>query len=73
MTASIARPGSLVGASVRRINDPRLLRGDGRYLDDIHLDGMLHAHIVRSGSAHARITGFEVPHFMSVNCLVLTK
>jgi aerobic carbon-monoxide dehydrogenase large subunit len=43
------------GASVVRLEDPRLLRGNGRYLDDIQLPGMLHAAFVRSQSAHARI------------------
>lgn len=61
MTQTPARPSSLVGARVRRINDPRLLRGDGRFVDDIHLDGMLHAHVVRSPIAHGKLTRFEVP------------
>jgi len=43
------------GASVPRREDPRLLRGDGRYVDDIKLPGMLHAAFVRSPHAHARI------------------
>src|SRR6266536_2556263 len=45
----------LFGASVRRKEDPRFLRGDGRYVDDIKLPGMLHAAFVRSPHAHARI------------------
>jgi aerobic carbon-monoxide dehydrogenase large subunit len=43
------------GATVRRKEDPRLLRGEGRYVDDIKLPGMLHAAFVRSPHAHARI------------------
>jgi carbon-monoxide dehydrogenase large subunit len=43
------------GASVRRKEDPRLLRGEGRFLDDIKRPGMLHAAFVRSPHAHARI------------------
>jgi aerobic carbon-monoxide dehydrogenase large subunit len=43
------------GASVSRREDPRLLRGQGRYVDDIKLPGMLHATIVRSPHAHARL------------------
>src|SRR5207248_7433278 len=35
--------------------DPRFLRGEGRYIDDISLTGMAHAAIVRSPHAHARI------------------
>ncbi len=45
----------LFGASVRRKEDPRFLRGDGRYVDDIRLPGMLHAAFVRSPHAHAKI------------------
>ncbi len=43
------------GASVRRKEDPRYLRGEGRYVDDIVLPGMLHVACVRSPHAHARI------------------
>jgi len=43
------------GASVRRREDPRYLRGEGRFLDDLTLPGMLHAAFVRSPHAHARI------------------
>jgi aerobic carbon-monoxide dehydrogenase large subunit len=43
------------GASVPRKEDPRLLRGEGRYVADIALPGMLHAAFVRSPHAHARI------------------
>jgi carbon-monoxide dehydrogenase large subunit len=45
------------GASVPRKEDPRLLRGQGRYVDDIKLPGMVHAAFVRSPHAHARIHG----------------
>ena len=43
------------GASVPRKEDPRLLRGEGRFVADIKLPGMLHAAFVRSLHAHARI------------------
>ncbi|MGH7301573.1 MAG: xanthine dehydrogenase family protein molybdopterin-binding subunit, partial [Candidatus Rokuibacteriota bacterium] len=43
------------GASVKRKEDPRYLRGEGRFVDDIKLPGMLHAAFVRSPHAHARI------------------
>ena len=43
------------GASVRRREDPRRLRGEGRYVGDITLPGMVHAAFVRSPHAHARI------------------
>jgi carbon-monoxide dehydrogenase large subunit len=46
---------SLVGASVKRKEDARLLTGRGRYVDDLVLPGMLHAIVVRSPHAHARV------------------
>jgi aerobic carbon-monoxide dehydrogenase large subunit len=48
------------GASVPRKEDPRLLRGEGRYVADIVLPGMLHAAFVRSPHAHARIRSVRV-------------
>ncbi len=44
-----------VGQSVRRREDPRLLTGQGHYIDDVILPGMLHAAFVRSQAAHGRI------------------
>jgi CO/xanthine dehydrogenase Mo-binding subunit len=48
-----------VGKSMNRVEDPRLLRGEGRYIDDISLPGMLHAAVVRSPHAHARIVNVD--------------
>src|SRR5713101_6394347 len=48
------------GASVARVEDPRLLRGSGRFVDDIKLPGLLHAVLVRSPHAHARITAVHL-------------
>ena len=44
-----------VGATVKRIEDPAILRGAGRYVDDLSLPGMLEVAFVRSSEAHARI------------------
>ena len=49
----------LFGASVPRREDPRLLRGEGRFVDDIKLPGMLHAAFVRSPHAHATIVAIR--------------
>ena len=49
-----------VGASVKRSEDPRILTGRGRYVDDVQLPGMLHAAFVRSTIAHANITSVDV-------------
>ncbi|HEY3209978.1 MAG TPA: xanthine dehydrogenase family protein molybdopterin-binding subunit [Actinomycetota bacterium] len=51
--------GRLFGASVRRIEDPRILTGHSEYLDDIG-GASLHVAVVRSPLAHARLTGIDV-------------
>src|SRR5918912_415557 len=43
------------GVDVRRVEDPALLRGQARFVDDIRLPGMLHVAFVRSPHAHAAI------------------
>jgi carbon-monoxide dehydrogenase large subunit len=47
------------GAAVRRREDPRFLRGEGRFVDDVTLPGLLHAAFLRSPHAHARIRGID--------------
>jgi carbon-monoxide dehydrogenase large subunit len=47
------------GASVKRKEDAALLRGKGKFVDDVKLPGMLHACFVRSSSAHAMIRGID--------------
>ena len=49
----------LFGARVARLEDPALLTGRGRFVDDIRLPGMLHAAFVRSPHAHARIRSID--------------
>jgi len=48
-----------IGQAVARFEDPRLLRGEGRFVHDVSLPGQLHAVIVRSPHAHARIVGID--------------
>jgi carbon-monoxide dehydrogenase large subunit len=43
------------GAAVKRREDPRFLLGQGRFIDDVIVPGMLHAAFLRSPHAHARI------------------
>ena len=43
--------------SEKRTEDPRLLRGRARFVDDVHPDRMVHAVFVRSSVAHAEIGG----------------
>ncbi len=48
-----------VGQSVARTEDPTLLRGEGRYTDDINLAGQAYAVMVRSRIAHGRLKGID--------------
>ena len=52
---------SLVGASVKRKEDPGLITGSGKYVGDIKLPGMGHVAFVRSPYAHAKILGALTP------------
>jgi carbon-monoxide dehydrogenase large subunit len=47
------------GAAVRRREDPRFLRGEARFVDDVVLPGLLHAAFLRSPHAHARIARLD--------------
>ncbi len=47
------------GASIKRKEDPRLITGEARYLEDLNLTGTLHAAILRSPFAHARIKSID--------------
>ncbi len=49
-----------VGQPVLRKEDPTLLRGQGRYTDDINLPGQAHAVMVRSKYAHGILKGIDV-------------
>src|SRR5208283_4211784 len=46
-------------ARVKRLEDPALLSGRGRFVDDIKVPGALHACFVRSPHAHAAVTGID--------------
>lgn len=46
---------NFIGVSIKRLEDPRLLVGDGRYVGDVVRPGMAHAVILRSPHAHARV------------------
>src|SRR6202049_12314 len=48
-----------VGQSVPRFEDLRLVRGGGRYVDDIVLPGLVFGHVLRSPHAHARIRSID--------------
>lgn len=48
------------GTSRRRLEDERFLRGSGRFVEDIHEEGALHGHVLRSPHAHARLLSIEM-------------
>jgi carbon-monoxide dehydrogenase large subunit len=50
----------VLGAPVKRVEDPRFITGKGRYLDDIKLQSMAHLAILRSPYAHANIRSVDV-------------
>ncbi|PYN43884.1 MAG: xanthine dehydrogenase [Candidatus Rokuibacteriota bacterium] len=47
------------GAAVKRREDPRFLLGEGRFVDDVTVPGMLHASFLRSPHAHAHIVKID--------------
>src|SRR5437867_3850503 len=49
----------LIGAAIRRVEDPMLLAGKGCFVDDINLPGMLHMVVLRSPYAHAKIRSID--------------
>ncbi len=48
-----------IGQPVSRFEDPRLLRGQGRFINDVNLPGQAHATMLRSPHAHARIVAIN--------------
>lgn len=54
------QPARVFGVALKRREDPRLITGKGNYVEDVKLPGMLHAAILRSPYAHARIRSINV-------------
>ncbi len=54
------------GARVKRLEDPALLAGRGRFVDDLILPGVLHACFVRSPHAHAMIRAIDIRAAMAM-------
>ncbi len=63
MSATVSSDGRaaqrFVGQAMRRKEDPRMIRGRGRYIDDIVVPGTLWAAIVRSPEAHAKLVSID--------------
>src|SRR5256886_4797074 len=55
-----------MGHSMKRKEDPRFIRGQGNYVDDVTLPGMLHLDIVRSPFAHAKIKKIDTARALKV-------
>ena len=55
-----------MGHSIKRKEDPRFIRGQGNYVDDVVLPGMLHMDIVRSPYAHAKIKKIDTAAALKV-------
>ena len=54
------QPSGLIGASLKRVEDPPLITGRGCYVDDINLPGMLYLAFQRSPYPHAKILSIDV-------------
>ena len=52
-------PAPTIGSRITRLEDAPLLRGRGRFIDDITLPGLWHAAFVRSPHPHAVINGID--------------
>ena len=50
---------TFIGTPMERREDPRFLRGRGEYVDDLAVDGLLYAVILRSSIAHGRIASLD--------------
>src|ERR687895_649601 len=59
MATTVPTGSSLLGASVKRREDPRFITGRGLYTDDVKLPGTTYAAFVRSPYAHARVRGVD--------------
>jgi carbon-monoxide dehydrogenase large subunit len=58
--ATVEEPPPVAGfGRMKRKEDPRFVRGQGRYVDDLKLPGMLHGAVLRSPVAHARIVSVD--------------
>src|SRR5207244_2065279 len=57
---AVAPGGPYIGRPLARFEDLRLVRGAGRYTDDVSVDGQAYAAFVRAPHAHARIAAIDV-------------
>ena len=69
---AITKSKDIVGYPMKRVEDPRLVTGEGRYLDDIRLPDTLYGVFVRAAYAHAKIKGIGLSAVQHDVALVLT-
>jgi aerobic carbon-monoxide dehydrogenase large subunit len=62
----MATSGSILGNSVLRLEDPTLLTGEGKYVDDMVEPGMLHVSFVRSSIAHGTVTSVDISEALTM-------
>src|SRR5438128_9948980 len=60
MTVTRTRTRTWVGQAVQRVEDERLLKGEGQYVADLRRDGMLHAAVLRSPVAHGLLKNIHL-------------
>jgi len=65
-TIARVKPNKLVGASIKRKEDPRFLRGRGNFVDDLKRPRMLHAAFLRSEIAHGLLRSVDVSEALKV-------
>src|SRR5919205_3948703 len=56
----------MIGAKIHRREDPRLITGNGRYVEDLQRSGVLHMAVVRSPHPHARITSINTAQAQAI-------
>src|SRR4029453_19838 len=66
MATPTTTPSKLVGAEVKRKEDPRMITGTSTYVTDVALPGMLWVAFVRSPYAHAKIKKIDAPAALKV-------
>ncbi len=62
--------GRFVGQSVKRVEDQRLLTGNGSYVADVNLNGVSHAAFLRSPYAHAEILSIDIDEAVALDGVV---
>ena len=59
-----------IGKGIKRIEDYRILTGNGRYVDDVNMPGMLYMAVLRSPIPHAKITKVDVSDALRLNGVI---